>query len=103
MKLSRFTILLASVCSFVLIPTAGGQPAGDKIAANTAENAKLLRQYTWKQRTAVKYKGEEKFVRVKQVKLDPDGKRQETVLSEKPKNRPAGRSGGRSRTTSARK
>jgi hypothetical protein len=90
MKLSRFTLLLASVCSLVLIPSAGAQPAGDKIAANTAENAKLLRQYTWKQRTAVKYKGEEKFVRVKQVKRDPDGKRQETVLSEKTEKPPSG-------------
>ena len=90
MKLSRITFLFALVPSLLLIPTAGAQTTGDKIAANTAENAKLLHQYTWKQRTAVKYKSEEKFVRVKQVRFDPDGKRQDTVLSEKAEKPPSG-------------
>lgn len=90
MTLSRITLLFVSVPLLLLIPTAGAQTTGDKIAANTAENAKLLRQYTWKQRTAVKYKGEEKFVRVKQVKFDPDGKKQDSVLSEKTEKPPSG-------------
>jgi hypothetical protein len=90
MKLSRITLLFVSVSSFLLVPTAGAQTTGDKLAASTAENVKLLRQYTWKQRVVVKYKGEEKFVRVKQVKLDPDGKKQENVLSEKTEKPPSG-------------
>ena len=91
MKRSRTTVLFVSALSLFLIPNAGAQPpAGDKLAGMTAENVKLLRQYTWKQRTAVKFKGEEKFVRVKQVKLDPDGKKQETVLSEKTEKPPSG-------------
>jgi hypothetical protein len=90
MKLSRITLLIASVPSLLLIPGAGAQTNGDKLASAAAENARLLREFTWKQRTAVKYKGEEKFVRINQVRFDADGKRQATMVSEKGEKPPSG-------------
>ena len=55
---------------------------GGRFAVAMAENAKLLSQYTCKQRTEIIYKGESRLVRLSQVRFDPDGGRQLTSISE---------------------
>jgi hypothetical protein len=55
---------------------------GDKLATVMAENAKRLHQYTYKQRTEVLYKGEDKIVRLNAVRFGPDGQRQATLISQ---------------------
>ena len=55
---------------------------GDRLAAIMAENAKLIRQYTFKVRTEVAYKGQPTAVRINQVRFGPDGKREMTVISQ---------------------
>ncbi|HLI86965.1 MAG TPA: hypothetical protein VKV17_23865 [Bryobacteraceae bacterium] len=47
-----------------------------------AANAKLLQQYTYKQRTEIKFKGEGRFVRINQVHFDANGKQQTTLISQ---------------------
>ena len=47
-----------------------------------AENAKLIRQYTFKLRTEIAYKGQPTAVRINQVRFGPDGKREMTVISQ---------------------
>jgi hypothetical protein len=63
---------------------AGLLPAqnGDKLATVMAENAKRLHQFTYKQRTEVLYKGEDKLVRLSEIRFGPDGKRQPTLISQ---------------------
>jgi hypothetical protein len=56
--------------------------SGERIATAMAENIKLLDQYSHKQRIEIKLKGEDKDVRINQVRFDPTGKRQETLISE---------------------
>src|SRR5215469_11732418 len=57
--------------------------SGDNaLAAGMAGNAKLLWQYTYKQRTEIKFKGEGRFVRINQVHFDPNGKPQMTLVSQ---------------------
>jgi azurin len=55
---------------------------GGNLAAGMAENAKLLHQYTFKQRTEVMYKGEGKAIRIAQVHFGPDGKREMEIISQ---------------------
>ena len=50
-----------------------------------ADNEKLVREYTYKQRTEVKYNGEEKVVRISQVRFEANGKR-EVVPTDDPEN-----------------
>jgi hypothetical protein len=52
------------------------------IAGNMARNAKLLHEYTYKQRSEVIYKGEGKMTRISQVRFAPDGKRELSVISQ---------------------
>jgi hypothetical protein len=58
------------------------QDGGNVLATNMAANAKLLEQYTYKQRTEIKFKGEGRFVRVNQIHLDANGKLQKTLVSQ---------------------
>jgi hypothetical protein len=80
--ISRPAIFVAAI-SFV----AAGFPAlfaqdGSNLAAKMAENARLLRRYTFKQRTEVFYNGERQLDRVTQIHFGPDGRREQTVVSE---------------------
>lgn len=75
-------------CIQLLIPAlflAGqlqAQEGGDALATGMAANAKLLQQYTYKQRTEIKFKGEGRFVRINQVHFDANGKQQSTLVSQ---------------------
>jgi hypothetical protein len=55
---------------------------GDALASGMAANAKLLQQYSYKQRTEIKFKGEGRFVRINQVHFDTNGKPQMTLVSQ---------------------
>jgi hypothetical protein len=55
---------------------------GDALAGGMAANAKLLRQYTYKQRTEIKFKGEGRLVRIHQVHFDANGKPEMTLVSQ---------------------
>ena len=55
---------------------------GERLATVMAENAKRLHQFTYKQRTEVLYKGEDKLVRISEIHFGPDGKRQPTLISQ---------------------
>jgi hypothetical protein len=58
------------------------QDGGDALSAGMAANAKLLQQYTYKQRTEIKFKGEGRFVRINQMHFDENGKQQATLVSQ---------------------
>ena len=81
MKLSVRNSAILSLSALIWIGPLAAQQ-GDRLAAMMAENNKLLRQYTYKQRTEVMFKGEDRIVRINQVRFDPDGKRQLTLISE---------------------
>jgi hypothetical protein len=55
---------------------------GDALTTGMAANAKLLEQYTYKQRTEIKFKGEGRLVRINQVHFDANGKPQMTLVSQ---------------------
>jgi len=55
---------------------------GQGFGAAMAANAKLLHQYTYKQKTEILYKGEGKVTRIAQVRFTPDGRHDATVLSQ---------------------
>jgi len=82
MKLSPSGIPFVTVPGLLLAGLLSAQVPGERLAATMAENARLLHQYTFKQRTEAKYKGEDKIVRTSQVRFDPDGKRQTTLISQ---------------------
>jgi hypothetical protein len=77
----RFPALLITLPAILFAVTLGAQN-GDQLAAGLAENARLLHQYTFKQRIEIAYKGEDRTSRVIQVRFDSNGKRQFTVVSE---------------------
>jgi azurin len=79
--LARRTILATAIPFAFFTGGLFAQP-GANLSANLAENARLLHQYTFKQRTEAIYKGEGKFVRVAQVHFAPDGKREMAVISQ---------------------
>jgi hypothetical protein len=80
MRSSR-RVLFTTVSAFLVAGLLSAQN-GEKLAAVMAENAKRLHQYTYKQRTEVLYKGEDKIVRLNDVRFGPDGKRQATLISQ---------------------
>jgi hypothetical protein len=55
---------------------------GQQLTGAMAENNKILRQYTYKQRTEVLLNGESRMTRINQVHYDAAGKRQLTLISE---------------------
>src|ERR1700674_1272094 len=81
--MTRFShrVLFSTVPAFLVAGLLSAQN-GDKLAAGMAENAKRLHQYTYKQRTEVIYKGEDRIVRLNQMRFGPDGKRQATLISQ---------------------
>jgi hypothetical protein len=85
----RFRALLIALPAILFAATVGAQN-GDQLAANLAENARLLHQYTFKQRIEIAYKGEDRTSRVIQVRFDSNGKRQFTVVSESGGEEPKG-------------
>jgi hypothetical protein len=66
------------------------QEGGDALSAGMAANAKLIQQYTYKQRTEIKFKGEARFVRINQVRFDANGKPQATLISQTGGAQPSG-------------
>src|SRR6202521_3151360 len=81
--MTRFShrVLFSTVPAFLVAGLLSAQN-GDKLAAGMAENAKRLHHYTYKQRTEVIYKGEDRIVRLNQMRFGPDGKRQATLISQ---------------------
>jgi hypothetical protein len=79
--IARRTVSKTAVCLVFITSPLFAQDAAS-MASTMAENAKLLRQYTYKQRTEVIYKGEGKLTRIAQVHFSPDGKRELTVISQ---------------------
>ena len=88
--MTRFShkVLLTAAPAFLVAGLLSAQN-GEKLAAVMAENAKRLHQYTYKQRTEVLYKGEDKIVRLNDMRFGPDGKRQATLISQTGGEEPA--------------
>jgi hypothetical protein len=81
-------VLFSTVPAFLVASLLPAQN-GDKLATVMAENAKRLHQFTYKQRTEVLYKGEDKLVRLSEIRFGPDGKRQPTLISQTGGGEPA--------------
>lgn len=82
-KFFRQAIALAPALLLLAASAPAQAPKGNgQLAGLLAENSRQLRQYTYKQRTEVSFKGEDRMTRENQVKFGPDGQRQLTLISE---------------------
>src|ERR1044071_5203553 len=91
MRTRRFITIRAAVtaaaidlvlsASFAASARQQQQQMGAKFAQAQQENARQLRQYTWKSRTEVRKGGETKSTQLNLVRYDLDGSVQQTYIS----------------------
>lgn len=72
--------LALAITLLACVAVAGRQ--GAKFAEGQRENAKKLRQYTWKSRTEVRKDGETKSTQLHLVRYDAEGAVQQTLISQ---------------------
>jgi hypothetical protein len=75
----RGIILLVAMTLTACVAALGQQ--GDKFAQGQRENAKRLRQYSWKSRTEIRKDGETKSTQLYLVRYDSEGAVQQTLIS----------------------
>jgi hypothetical protein len=68
--------------ALILAGQLSAQDGGDALSAGMAANGKLLQEYTYKQRTEIKFRGEGRLVRINQMHFDANGKAQPTLISQ---------------------
>ena len=73
---------LALAFTLLACVAVAGQQQGAKFAEGQQENAKKLRQYSWKSRTEVRKGGETKSTQLHLVRYDPEGAVQQTLISQ---------------------
>ncbi|PWU00539.1 MAG: hypothetical protein C5B51_24995 [Terriglobia bacterium] len=78
----KLSLRVVPVLAVTLVPWLLVAQQGEKLIATMAENARVLHQYTFKQRSDIKYKGEDKVIITVQVRFDQDGKRQVMPISQ---------------------
>jgi hypothetical protein len=77
--MTSYIVITIALVSILGAPADDGSPRTEFVQAQQA-NAAALREYTWKSRSELSFKGEVKSVTLEQVRYDLDGRRQKTRI-----------------------
>ncbi len=82
--------VLAASTTFAQGDVARGAAQTVQVVQSRAQNAALLKQFTWNERLDFLVNGEQKDLRIDLVNIGPDGKLQRTVLNDQSASLPGG-------------